>query len=69
MGLLVLGIFLLAYGLLCLALGLLKQPAAIWNMGKIEGFKKILGVVGTQIFITVWGLASIGVGIWLTFIR
>ena len=64
MGLLILGIFLLVYGVICVAVGLFKIPV-IWNMGKIQGFRKMLGDVGTQIFIGVWGLAALGVGIWL----
>lgn len=65
MGLLILGIFLIAYGIFSLGIGLFKFPAAIWNMKKIEGFKKILGNIGTQIFLGVWGAASLGIGIWL----
>ena len=64
MGLLVLGIFLLAYGVFCVTVGLFKIPF-IWNMSKIQGFRKYLGVVGTQIFLIVWGLAALGFGIWL----
>jgi uncharacterized membrane protein YidH (DUF202 family) len=64
-GLFYLGIFLIVYGLFCLVIGLFKWPAAIWNMGKIEGFKKILGDLGTQIFIGVWGAIALGGGIWL----
>ncbi len=55
-------ILLLAYGAFCVAVGLFKIPA-IWNMGKIEGFRKYLGDVGTQIFLIVWGLASLALGI------
>ena len=58
-------IFLWAYGLLCVCVGLFRFPKAIWNMGKIEGFKKVLGVIGTQIFLTVWGLAAIAGGVLL----
>ena len=36
-----LGILLLAYGVFCLAIGLFKVPAAIWDMGKIQGFRNI----------------------------
>ena len=63
MGMLVLGIFMIAYGVFCVAVGLFKIPL-IWNMGKIQGFRKFLGDVGTQIFLIVWGLASLGFGIW-----
>ena len=65
MGLKILGIFLVLYGLLCLVLGAFKKPDALWNMGKIQGFRKVLKDVGTQIFIGVWGAAALGIGIWL----
>lgn len=63
MGMLVLGIVLIVYGVFCGIIALFKIPV-IWNMAKIQGFRKILGDVGTQIFITVWGLAALGFGIW-----
>ncbi len=59
------GVIAIAYGAICLAIGLFKVPAVIWNMGKIQGFRNILGDVGTQIFLTVWGLAAVVLGIWL----
>lgn len=65
MGLKILGVVLLLYGALCLVLGISKKPAAIWDMGKIQGFRKILKDTGTQIFIGVWGGAALGIGIWL----
>ena len=64
-GMTILAIVVLLYGALCLALALFKAPAAIWNMGKIEGFKKLLGEVGTQVFLGVWGVAGIALGVWL----
>ncbi|MDF1522181.1 MAG: hypothetical protein P1P87_05105 [Trueperaceae bacterium] len=64
-GMTILAIALLLYGALCLALALFKAPAAIWDLGKIEGFKKLLGEVGTQVFIGVWGVVAIAIGIWL----
>ena len=63
MGFVVLGIFLIVYGVFCLVVGLFKAPAAVWNMAKIEGFKKILGEIGTQIFLSVWGAAALVGGI------
>ena len=63
MGFVVLGIFLIVYGVFCLVIGLLKAPAVIWNMAKIEVFKKMLGVIGTQIFLSVWGAAALVGGI------
>lgn len=62
-GLLILGIFLILYGLFCLVVGIFKVPAAVWNMKKIEGFKKVLGDIGTQIFLSIWGAASLAGGI------
>ncbi|MCK4543290.1 MAG: hypothetical protein KAU17_13740 [Spirochaetales bacterium] len=56
-------IFLGLYGLFCIVLGLFKVPSKVWNMGKIEGFKKFLGVIGTQIFLAVWGGAALAGGI------
>ena len=64
-GLKILGMFLLLYGAFCLVLGILKKPAAIWDMGKIQAFRKILKDLGTQIFVGVWGAAALGIGIWL----
>jgi hypothetical protein len=42
----------------------LKQPPAIWNMKKIETFKKVLGEKGTVIFFYIWSAIFIGLGIW-----
>jgi len=64
-GMTILAIMLLLYGALCLGLALFKAPAAIWNMGKIEGFKKLLGEVGTRVFLGVWGAAGVVLGAWL----
>ena len=61
-GLLVLGIFLILYGGFCVVSGIFKIPV-IQNMGKIQGFRKFLGEIGTQIFFIVWGGASLGFGI------
>ena len=62
-GLLILGIFLILYGLLCLVLGIFKKPPALWNLAKIQAFVKLLGVIGTQIFVTVFGVAALVGGI------
>jgi hypothetical protein len=61
-GLSVLGIFMILYGVFCVVVGIFKIPV-IWNMGKIQGFRKFLGEIGTQIFLVVWGGASLGFGI------
>lgn len=57
-----LAIILIVYGLAVLAIAWLK-PAAIWNMGKIQGFVKALTETGTVIFFFIWGIAAIVVGI------
>jgi hypothetical protein len=64
-GLFILGIFLILYGLFCLIIGIFKAPEGIWNMSKIEGFKKMLGEIGTQIFLIVWGVLAVAGGILL----
>ncbi|MFC2090001.1 hypothetical protein ACFLT1_04430 [Bacteroidota bacterium] len=60
-----LGIFLILYAVAVFLIAGLK-PAKIWNMGKIQGFVKILGDLGTVIFFIIWGLIGLGFGIWLT---
>lgn len=42
-----------------------KKPPAIWNMKKIEGFKKVLGERGTVIFFYVWAVLFVVLGAWL----
>jgi len=42
-----------------------KKPEKVWNMKKIEGFKKVLGEKGTVIFFCIWGSAFAVLGIWL----
>jgi len=60
-----LGIFLIVYAVAVFLIAGLK-PEKIWKMGKIQGFVKILGDLGTVIFFVIFGLASLGFGIWLT---
>ena len=60
-----LGIFLIVYSLAVFWISF-RKPAAIWKMGKIQGFVKILGESGTQVFFVIFGLAALGIGIWLT---
>jgi hypothetical protein len=42
-----------------------KKPPKLWGIGKIQAFVKVLGDKGTDIFFYVWGIAFIGLGIWL----
>ncbi|SFC01106.1 hypothetical protein SAMN04488102_102188 [Alkalibacterium subtropicum] len=59
-----LGILLIVYAAFVLFIAV-KKPKNIWRMGKIEGFRKILGDRGTVIFFYIWGMLAAGVGIWL----
>ena len=59
-----LGILAILYGAFVFYIAITKVPA-IWNMKKIEGFKKVLGEKGTVIFFYIWGVAFAAVGIWL----
>ena len=64
MGWLIGGIAMVVYMVFVLIIGITKKPGAIWEMGKIKGFRSILGELGTQIFFVIFGLAVGGVGIW-----
>lgn len=64
-GLALLGVFLVLYGVFCVFLGITKKPQGVWGMGKIQAFVKVLGVTGAVIFFIAWGVAALGVGIWL----
>lgn len=68
MGLFILGLFFMVYGLFCIVTGIFKIPV-IWKMAKVQGFVKFLGTVGTQIFFSLWGILAIAVGYWLAFVR
>lgn len=67
MGLRILGIALLVYGVFVVLLALLK-PKGIWGMAKIQGFVKMLGEKGTTVFLLVFGVVALGFGVWLTFL-
>jgi hypothetical protein len=41
------------------------KPDSIWNMKKIEMFKKVLGDTGTEIFFYIWALMFLVLGVWL----
>jgi hypothetical protein len=57
-----LSIVLIVYGVLCVAIGLLKPPF-IWNMKKFEVMEKMFGKKGLVIFVIVWGIIAIAVGV------
>ncbi|MEX1308395.1 MAG: hypothetical protein AB1Z19_07700 [Eubacteriales bacterium] len=58
------GLLALVYGALCLFWGV-KKPEKIWEMGKIKMFRKVLGEKGTVILFFVFGVAAVGVALWL----
>lgn len=63
-GLALLGLILIVYAALVVYIAV-KKPDKIWNMKKIEAFKKVLGENGTVYFFYFWALAALAVGIWL----
>ena len=57
--------FFIIYGILCLFIGLLKPPF-IFNSGKFKALEKIFGSQnGVRIFVLIWGVASLAIGIWV----
>ena len=60
-----LGLLALAYAALCAYLAATKKPKAIWDMGKVQWFVKVLGEKGAMIFFYAWGVVFAGLGIWL----
>ena len=60
-----LGLLALAYAGLVVYLGVAQKPAVLWNMGKIQGFVRVLGERGTMIFFVIWGLLFAVLGVWL----
>ena len=63
-GLALLGLFLILYAAVVVVLAI-KKPKAIWEMGKIKAFIKVLGEKGTVIFFFIFAAIALGFGIWL----
>ncbi len=59
----IVGLVLIVYGALVIYVAI-KKPKAIWEMGKIQGFVKVLGEIGTVIFFCIWAVAAAGLGIY-----
>lgn len=59
-----LGILAILYAVMVIVIAV-KKPEKVWNMKKIQGFKKVLGENGTVIFFYIWGIAFGVLGIWL----
>jgi hypothetical protein len=64
MGWLIGGIAMVVYMLFVVYVGVTKKPPFVWELGKVKGFRSILGDMGTQIFFVIFGLAVGGFGIW-----
>lgn len=58
------GIISILYAVFVVVITVMK-PGKIWNMKKIEMFKKVLGDKGTEIFFYIWALGFLFLGIWL----
>ncbi len=58
------GILAIVYALVVVLIAVMK-PEKIWNMKKIELFKKFLGDKGTEIFFYIWALIFLILGVWL----
>lgn len=58
------GILAILYAAMVVIIAVLK-PEKIWNMKKIQFFKKVLGETGTEIFFYIWALIFLVLGVWL----
>ena len=59
----ILSVVLIIYGVFCIYIGLLKPPM-IWKMKKLQIMQKMFGGSGgLQIFIRIWGIAALVIGI------
>lgn len=59
-----LGILFILYAVMCIFIAV-KKPPKMWDMKKIQGFRKALGDKGTVIFFCIWGLGFGALGVWL----
>ena len=58
------GILSIIYAAAVVVIAVMK-PEQIWNMKKIEFFKKYLGDKGTEFFFYAWALVFLVLGVWL----
>lgn len=63
---LVLGLFLTVWGLATILVAVFK-PAAIWKIGKVQGFVQLLTEKGTVVFFSIVGAAALVGGLLLVF--
>ena len=59
-----LGLLALAYAGLVFWM-VIKKPEKLWSIGKIKTMVKLMGEKGTDIFLYVFGIAFVVLGIWL----
>lgn len=60
----IVGIVSVVYAAFVVVIAVMK-PKSIWEMKKIELFKKVLGDRGIEIFFYIWALIFLFLGIWL----
>jgi hypothetical protein len=58
------GVLAIVYAAAVVVIAIVK-PEKIWNMKKIEFFKKVLGDKGTEIFFYIWAVIFLVLGVWL----
>jgi hypothetical protein len=58
------GVLAIVYAAAVVIIAIVK-PEKIWNMKKIEFFKKVLGDKGTEIFFYIWAVIFLVLGVWL----
>ncbi len=59
-----LGVLLIVYAAAVVGIAIVK-PEKIWNIKKIESFRKVLGDKGTEIFFYIWAGIFLVLGVWL----
>ncbi|WDV47422.1 hypothetical protein PV797_07025 [Clostridiaceae bacterium M8S5] len=59
-----LGLVFIIYSVFILFVSI-KKPTSIWEMKKIQGFKKMFGENGTVVFFIIWGLIIGSLGVWM----
>lgn len=58
-----LGIVMVAYSIFVFYV-VLRKPEKVWDISKIQGFVKALGVRGTEVVFILFGLILGGLGVW-----
>ncbi len=58
------GVLAIVYAAVVVVIAVIK-PVKIWNIKKIEFFRKVLGDKGTEIFFYIWAVIFLVLGVWL----